>query len=64
MKNIEKQYTFDIDDMGDRSIVAIYKDLSAKVDINITGPNLRSTEDDNSHLYFKTQDNKYLSVKE
>ena len=64
MKNIENQYTFDINDVGCRSIVATYNDLAVKVDISVIGPNLRSTEKDNSHLYFKTSDGKYLNIGE
>ena len=63
-KELEGVYTLDIIDIGNNNITAYYNSLEASVSINVKGPNLRSTEIDGNHLYFRTFDNKYLCIKE
>lgn len=64
MENIiQNQYTFNIQDIGNKKLIANYKNLTDEININIIGPNLRSTEIDNTHLYLRTSDQLYLNVK-
>ena len=63
-KELKGVYTLDFSDAGYSVITATYNNMEAEVLINTKGPNLRSTEIDGNHLYFRTSDNKYLCVKE
>lgn len=61
---INNSYIFDLNDIGNRVLVATYGDVEATCNITITGPNLRSTEEDNTHLFLKSSDGRYLNIKE
>ena len=60
------EYVFSVKDIGRKKIVAKIKDTEIfdTCYINILGPNLRSTEENDSHLYFRTSNGKLLAVKE
>lgn len=61
---INNSHIFDLDNIGRRILVATYEDLEATCNIMVTGPNLRSTEEDNTYLFLKSSDGRYLNVKE
>lgn len=39
-------------------------DLKTSAEINITAPNLRSTEEDSRHLFLCAKDGKFLNIQE
>lgn len=61
---IDNSCIFDLDDMGSKILIATYEDLEATCNIMVTGPNLRSTEEDSTHLFLKSSDGRYLNIKE
>lgn len=74
MDNNNKEFTFNnINEVGKHKIIATYKprpdgpELTADVVVEMRGPNLRSTENEEAlhpHLFFKTSDNWFLNSKE
>ena len=61
---INNSRIFDLNDIGNRVLIATYGDLEATCNIMVTGPNLRSTEEDSTHLFLKSSDGRYLNIKE